>query len=436
MKKLNRKWLGLVFAVILIVIGTCLTGCSNSTNSSGGTASKNGKVTLTLWWNVSEGTDIYGYHKMINQYMKENPNIKIVTQSLPYDQLKQKLITAASAGNPPDIAFGLADWISDFTQMGALPDLTNTINSWDQKSHIPNSVWNGVTINNKVVSFPQYIGIRAQLYHSDLLAKAGIKTPPKTWSELITDGVKLKNAGVKYPYGISTDSARGPQELLTYIWSNGLNLVDKESDGKYRNTWTDSPSNLEKATQVFQFYKDLLDKGLITNSEASWTYSDMDQNLANGTVAIAPDGAWMESYEAQNASTMKDIQVSGVPVYNTTPATFLEVAPAFTFAKSPNQKEAIKFLEWMDSKEAQKIYASDRSVRDDVTTPGKWGKDFTNLVKYGKTLPPVPMGGITTVMQQAIQKVLIGGSSSEETAKWLSQQINQSLSDNNLLSSK
>lgn len=419
-----------VFLVVVLLISGC-SPSSESNGSNGGT--EDGKTVLTVWWNMSKGEDRYGYYDMINKYMEENPNIKIETQVLPYDQLKQKIITSANSGNPPDVAWGLGEWIADFYQMGILTDLTNDVNQWDQKSKISESVWSGMKVDGKIVGMPLYVGLRAQLYHADMLKEAGVQEPPQTWDQLIKAGQKLKESGVKYPYGLSGTTVRASQELAVHFWSNNVKLVEEMSGGKYRNTWNDSPENLKKATEVFAFYKEMMEKGVIAESEASWGWQELDTNFAQGKVAITMNGAWMKSYIKKNKKAMEDVKVAGYPVYNESKATFLEVPPAFTFKDSEHKKEAIKFMKWVSSKEAQKIFASNRSVRTDVQATGMWGEGFTKLVENGETWPPVPMGGITKAMQDSLQKVLIGGTSPEETAKWLAEQINQSLEENGLL---
>ena len=47
-----------------------------------------------------------------------------------------------------------------------------------------------------------------------------------------------------------------------YLAQNGLSLAERQADGKYKNTWADDKAKLAKATEVFAFYKALIDKGV------------------------------------------------------------------------------------------------------------------------------------------------------------------------------
>ncbi|WP_066191450.1 ABC transporter substrate-binding protein [Gracilibacillus timonensis] len=408
-----------------------LFGCSS--NDSTGSESSN-QNTLEIWWNVDEAEDRSGYYDAIEKYQELNPDINIDVQVLPYEQLKQKITTSAANGNPPDIAQGLAEWMADFNSMGVLHPLTDFVNNWSDKDSVPQSVWDSVSMNDEIVAFPSYIGTRAQMYHEDTLNEVGVETP-ETWDDLLTIGQQLNEAGVENPFGISATSARAPQELAVFIWSNNLEILEEIDEGSYKNTWTDDEEQLARATEVFQLYKDMLDQGVISQNQTSWGYQELDQNFTQGSVAITQNGPWIADYEEQQPEGMADVKLDGVPPYKETPATFLEVAQWYVFEDSDQQQAALDFIEWMGSEEGQSIYAKgNRTIRNDMELEGEWNTVFTDIAEYGKSWPPVPMGGIIDSMTQSLQKVLLGESTPEETAIWLSDQINQSLADNDLLS--
>ncbi|MFC0266531.1 ABC transporter substrate-binding protein [Kushneria aurantia] len=426
-----------------LVLGSLLmlSGCSGGSedqqtaSDTGDKPSADSKTVISLWWDVAGGRDdpLYaGWYRLLDRYQQLHPEVSFDTQSLPYDQMRQKMTNAVMAGNPPDVVIGLDSWLPDLYRMNALPDLSSDIAQWPESKQIYDSVWSALTINQEIIAFPLYVGLRATLYHHDDLDRAGIEAPPETWQQLLTMAPQLKESGVKYPYGISTDAARGPQELAIYLWGNDLSIATRKGEGRYRNDWQDDPATLARASEVFGFYRDLLDSGAIGRVQANWSYQDLDQNLALGNVAITQDGSWISEYTQTNPDSMADLRVGGVPVYNRTPVTFLEVRPGITFRKSPHHEAAVEFLKWADSAEAQRLYAANRSPRRDVVVDDQWGKGFSALIQYGRSWPPVPLGAINKAMSEAIQRVLIGDSSPRDTAIWLSDQINQSLKDNGL----
>ncbi|HET7314180.1 ABC transporter substrate-binding protein, partial [Salinisphaera sp.] len=121
---MRYRRLGYIVPIALACLVAGLSGCSERNNSPKNQAA-DGKTTITLWWNVAEGTEddprSAGWYRLINTYMKKHPDIRIKTQSLPYEQLKQKLTNSLMAGNPPDVVSGLNSWLSDLYRMDALP---------------------------------------------------------------------------------------------------------------------------------------------------------------------------------------------------------------------------------------------------------------------------------------------------------------------------
>ncbi|SFL33002.1 ABC-type glycerol-3-phosphate transport system, substrate-binding protein [Gracilibacillus orientalis] len=426
-----KKYL-LLLLIIFISVG-CSSNDSSSSESNGSSDNGDG-TTLEVWWNVDQGEDRSGYYDAIEKYQELNQEVNINVQVLPYEQLKQKLTTSSANGNPPDIAQGLAEWMADLNSMGTLHHLTDFVNEWDEKDSVPQAVWDSVTMNEEIVAFPSYIGTRARMYHEDIINEADVALP-ETWEDLLTVGKELKEAGIENPFGISATSARAPQELAVYMWSNNLEIAEEISDGAYQNTWQEDESQLERATEVFQFYKDMLEQGIISQNQTSWGYQELDQNFAQGRVAITQNGPWIQGYEEEQPEGMEDVRVDGVPPYNETPATFLEVAQWYVFEDSDQKEAALEFLKWMGSKEGQSIYAKgNRTIRNDMDSEGEWNVAFTEIAEHGRSWPAVPMGGIIDAMTESIQKVLLGDTTPEETAIWLSDQINQSLEENNLLS--
>ena len=73
-------------------------------------------------------------------------------------------------------------------------------------------------INGKVVAMPnQPLGVQVLVYRTDLLAKYGYKTPPRTWDELEKIAVRIQ-AG---------ERAAGKKDFWGYVWAGGI-VTDSE----------------------------------------------------------------------------------------------------------------------------------------------------------------------------------------------------------------
>ncbi|WP_233809997.1 ABC transporter substrate-binding protein [Paraburkholderia sp. HP33-1] len=410
-----------------LLVGSLLASCAALTVRAE-------TVNLNFWvaWDPQQA-DAIAATKQIASFEQSHPNIKINVQNIAFDALHDKLITSIAGGDAPDLSWGLIEWLGELNRMNALVDLTPYAARWPDRAQIYPNALKDVTIDGKLMALPHYLGIRALLYHEDMLKKAGIEAPPKTWDELVSDSEKIRKATGKYGFGIAGTGVRSPQELLMYLAQSNALLARRMSDGKYRNTWGDDPKELANATKVFAFYKELLDKQVIAPEASSWGYEEEDTNSALGQYAMVIDGAWMKSRAEQNPDKMKDVKITAPP-YSQKPATFLEINPFYVF-KGKHQQEAWEFASFMLSKDYQSAVHQERSPREDVISPTKWGRDFMVLAPTGVGFPPVALGSITRAMEESIGLVLLKKEDPQAVAQWLGKAINKALRQSGELSS-
>ncbi|WP_322905915.1 sugar ABC transporter substrate-binding protein [Paenibacillus campi] len=430
--KLKKAW---KLTMVASVIMTLLAGCSSGANSTTGSSSSNNAnsvVTLNFWAALDPSTDQgKEIQQQIQQFNSEHKDVQVNMQVISYDVMHQKLIAAVTAGDAPDLTWGLGEWFGELNQMDALADLTPYVDKWADKDKLYPNVLQGLTFDGKVKALPNYIGIRALLYHDSMLQKAGFNAPPKTWDELLKMGPVIKQKTGKYAFGIAASGVRSSQELFTYLAQNDVQLVKDEGGGKYRNTWQEDPDQMKKATQVFQFYKDLLSSNTIDPNAKTWGWEEEDQNFVLAQNAMSVNGSWIEGRTDENPSGMKDVKIAPPP-YGAKPATFLEIAPLYLY-KSDHLDKAWEFASFLMSKEYQSKVNPSSAPRSDAIV-GAWGKQFMELTSQGVNFPPISLGGVTQAMQDSLARLYLQNDSPAATAAWLSQAINDSLKASGQLS--
>lgn len=402
-------------------------------NSAAGDTAAGGGKTIELWTCWTEGADTAKASlEQIAKWEEETGN-KVNQTNFTYDMLHEKILTAAAGGNVPDLIWGLPEYVGEFYNMGIVEDLTDRFNGWEDKSALSEAVVNAMTIDNKIVGIPYEMTVRAYLVHADDMKAAGVETP-KTWEDLLalTD---FKDKTGKYPTELACTGVRQPQELLVYLAQKDIEIASAQEDGKYKNTWNENPDQLAKAAEVFQFYSDLIEKGIVDPSAKNWGWEETDENFATGIAATYVTGNWLEERETSNPDTMGDIEVAPIPYPSDgKPATYMECKPLFVMAASENKEEAFSLATAFCSKEWQSAAFPARSPRSDVSADSKWSKDFSALADTGITFPPVTLAGINQAMIDSVAKVLQEGKTPEEAAAWLCDAVNASLSDSGELS--
>ena len=385
------------------------------------------QVTLNFWIGASPSLPMsIEEAKQIKLFEQAHPNIHIATQYIVYGPLHDKLLTAVAGGDAPDVSWGLIEWFGELSRMGALRDMTPLVDQWPDKDKIYPTVWKALTIEGHVLAMPHYLGLRALLYHADMLQQAGIAAPPKTWDELLADCKVIKEKTGKFGFGIAGTGVRAPQELLAYLAQNNLSIAIDKGNGKYRNSWNDDPAELKRATEVFDFYRQLKDTGAMSPDATGWGYQEEDTNFSLGQYAMAIDGPWMQNYAQQNPKPMADVKIVPPPA-KLSQATFFEINPFYVLKASQHPKEQWEFVQFLAGQQYQKAVRPDNSPRMDVVSDSKWSRDFVGLTSIGVFFPPVALGQITQDMQDSIGRVLLRNETPASVAAWLGNAINRDL---------
>ncbi|MFA3783953.1 sugar ABC transporter substrate-binding protein [Melioribacteraceae bacterium 4301-Me] len=149
-------------------------------------------VTLNFWAMGVEGEVV---SKLIPDFEKEFPNIKIKVQQIPWTAAHEKLITAFASETLPDV-FQLGNtWIPEFKALNAIAPLNNFINhsSVVSANKYFEGIWDTNVIDSIIYGIPWYVDTRVLFYRKDILESVGYKDPPKTWNELFEMSVKIRD---------------------------------------------------------------------------------------------------------------------------------------------------------------------------------------------------------------------------------------------------
>ena len=128
--------------------------------------------------------------KVVAIWNKAHPDIQVQVQAQAGgDAELTKLLTAAKAGNPPDLAQVEYQVLPTLVSNNYLADISQYDGSL--KSDFPAGNWNQVTLgSNALYGIPQDAAPMALFYRADLFKKYGL-TVPTTWAQFAADAAKL-----------------------------------------------------------------------------------------------------------------------------------------------------------------------------------------------------------------------------------------------------
>lgn len=286
---MKKKFLSALLCVAMAAT-TVLAGCGDSNNggssnggSDGGSSASGDENTLTVWcWDPA--FNIYAMEEAAKLYQKDHPEVTVNVVETPWDDVQNKLTTAATSGNYdtlPDI-FLMQDNAFQknvISYPDAFTDLTDSKIDFSQFAE-GKTAYSVVDGKNYGVPFDN--GAVIACYRTDILEQAGYTVDDFTditWDEYIEKGKDiLAKTGKPLLSCVS-----GESDVITMmLQSTGASLFDDEGN-------PDMVDN-EALKKVMETYQELIQTGVMVE------VNDWDQyvgTLTNSTVAGTINGCWI-----------------------------------------------------------------------------------------------------------------------------------------------
>ena len=238
-------------------------------------------ITYETWQDFSKGS----LPALAKEFHQIHPNISIKFQAVPADSAQTKLTTQIAGGNPPDVAYVDDGTVGAFAPRGAIVNLEDYMSkskATPQSDDVP-AFTKMVSYQGQMYGLPIDGESTALFYRTDEFKKAGISSPPKTWSELAADAKKLTIPSEKQ-YGYALFATTGE---TTYYWYPFLYQA-----GGTQTTPDDKHAAFDSAAgqKAAQFYVSLRNYSSpdLWGSD-SWTSRG---TFATGKTAMYMAGAW------------------------------------------------------------------------------------------------------------------------------------------------
>jgi raffinose/stachyose/melibiose transport system substrate-binding protein len=345
--------------------------------------------------------------KLLDAFTKANPGITIVTEIHPNDGGATQA-AAAAAGKLPDIMQQPAySGVTESAKNGYILDLS--------KQPIMAKVIAGakpaVTYNGRLYALPMDFAGIGIIYNKDIFAKYKLN-PPTTYLELQKVAAALKSNGVT-PFAGLLKANWSVGHFIEMLHSSMLG-AKLGNDGIFKfvaamnkgETSFDKNVDMASIFKIMDWYK--------ANMEANAVENDWDQQQAayiKGEAAMMVQGLW----SLPNAKDNPNLNSGFVPFPWSNKAAdnrfFADVDSTFTVsAQSSPEKQAaaLKFINWLSSPEAVKIWTSDIQLAStfkgaDVSSMPKPFQELMTSVNKKGSYPWVFYMMPTATFEQAIK---------------------------------
>lgn len=274
-----------------------------------------------LIWHSVDGAK--GMQKVADEFTKKT-GIKVVVEA-PEDG-PGKFQQAAAAGKGPDIWIWAHDRIGEWIAGGLITPLTP---SKKIQADIDPLAWKAFTSANKTWGYPLSIEAVSLVYN-----KAIVKTPPKTFEEVMALDKKLAAEGKKAILWDYTNT----YFTFPLMAANGGYAFKPRADGTYDPA--DTGVNNAGALKGAELLNKLLREGYMPEGSG---YAEMEGAMAQGQVGMMINGPW--SWDNLRKAKI-DFGVAKIPMVNGKKAVpFVGVKGLMINRASPNKDLAVELIE-------------------------------------------------------------------------------------------
>jgi multiple sugar transport system substrate-binding protein len=323
--KITRRRIAATAVAGAMTLALTACGQGSATNNK----SEGGKTTVSYMnFSANDGHEA-DLAKIVAGFEKENPDIKVKVETIPYDDYFTKLQTALAGGTAGDsFELNYENFVT-YAENGSLAELED-VDSSTYKS----SLLEAYAHDGKQLGLPESFSDVVLFYNKDLFDKAGIPTPTSDWTwkdeqaaaEKLTDA----KAGVWGDYQPVTFF-----EFYKALAQAGGDFLNDDKSAVAFN----SPEGIKAATWLVE----KSGRTMPTEAQGAGT-PDFDTNLfKDGKLAMWHSGIWMFSGLADIASNW-DIAVEPG---DTQKASAMFANGAVVNTASKHQDAAQKWIEYL-----------------------------------------------------------------------------------------
>jgi multiple sugar transport system substrate-binding protein len=356
-----RRVLGALTPIPLVVAGCLGTSAtpppsaqpssapSVGTSAAPGSPEPSADVTGTVtFWNGygADGDEIKTFTgTVLPAFNKLYPNVTVNHQEIPYDDLRQKLVTGLAGGTLPDVLRADIVWVPEFADQDALLALDTEMSDF---ADISAKVFPGPLSTNKwkdhYYGLPLDTNTRILFFNPKVLGDAGITAAPKTVEEFEAAMAQVKSKLGAETFGYA-EGGTGGWNVLPWIWSFGGGITNEDLSAA--SGTLNGPATVAAVTKL----KEWLDKGYISPSILGGGVATSDQFGKNQTATIL-EGPWMPSI-FKNQFPSLGFEYATVPAGPGGSSSVVGGENIVVFKQTQNKEAALAFTRFMLSEEVQ-----------------------------------------------------------------------------------
>lgn len=242
----KRKFVIVCLSVcaMLMLLASCTVSGESTTGDAG--AEDGGEIVM---WRFplmdDQDAETAVWDEVIASFQEEHPGVEVTIETQPWDDRRQKLLSAIGSGRGPDVFYINPDMISLFAQSEAIVSISDFVTDEELADFNPGTLipWEG-----KLYALPILQNSIVHIYNTDLVESIGLD--PANLPATIDEFAEWAAVAKENDLFISTWSGGTATSGLTaLLWQFGGDIYD--ADG---NVIINSPETVAALTFLAQMY--------------------------------------------------------------------------------------------------------------------------------------------------------------------------------------
>lgn len=339
-----------------VTLSLVLTAAACGGGTSGGSGSNSQPKTLT-YWASNQGSSIEVDKKVLqpelDKFEKET-GIKVKLEVVPWSDLLNRILTATTSGQGPDVLNIGNTWSASLQSTGAL-------RPWDEKAFaeiggrdrfVDSALGSTGVPGQDPAAVPLYSMAYALYYNKKMFKDAGIEKPPATWDELAATGKRLSKDG-KWAIGVEgANLSNNIHQVFVLGKQHGADFFT--ADGKADFTSDGAVAAVKQYVDLMAAHK------IVAPGNAEYAQNQSLSDFAKDKTAMV---LWQTPSQTFASQGMTEDEwgvapapvPAGAPGQGTSVNSMVAGINLAVFKNTKNLDGATKFVKFMTGDEEQKV---------------------------------------------------------------------------------
>lgn len=319
-----------------------LAGCGTAAGSTPAASGKKQPVTITFDAMEYSAAANQFFPKFAKEFEATHPNIKVNVRVINWAAGEQVLNTEIGGGNPPDVAIIGTRWLPGYVNDGLIQPLTSFMTP-SFSNQFYSAALKSVQYKGVQYSLPEAMSVRLMVYNKNLFKKAGITSPPKTWTQLAADAVTIHKATGQSGYALVGSQVETSLDYWYAMWGFGGKIFNGNQGA------ATSPADVN----ALQFLVNLIHSGGTEPNVTASTRSALEPVFSAGKIGMMIDGPWLV---AEALANHLPVGVASIPSQPGIPAKNPAITDSFVMFKNSHEKASWEFMKFMFTKPVRTLF--------------------------------------------------------------------------------